>query len=200
MGPARPRDPTYRGPAGGAWTQNDVRCASTPVTSSAACQITPADQRFIFAGQALSSISASARGRADCRMGPRPATGTASNALREADPLEARVPPPALGGRQPVPSCGRLSLAGMLFGSRPPAGSDPAPAPHQQNTPKQVALDHQGVEPMPVGVSLDPSQEDGVRDRRALVHTAVLFDVAPPTPSAALGQQRTVLTGPNAAF
>src|SRR3954464_4600983 len=47
---------------------------------------------FLF-GRALRSISASARGRADCRMGPRPATGTVSNALLEADPLEVPVAP-----------------------------------------------------------------------------------------------------------
>src|SRR3954471_8015471 len=124
----------------------------------------PTNDPFV-AGQALRSISASARGRADCRMGPPPATGTVSNALREADPLEVLVSPPALGGRPPVHRGGRLSLAGMLFGSRPPVCSDPAPAPHQQNTPKQVALNHQGVEPMHVGISIDPLQEDGVRDR-----------------------------------
>src|SRR3954454_18589781 len=123
----------------------------------------PTNDPFV-AGQALRSISASARGRADCRMGPPPATGTVSTALREADPLEVPVSPPALGGRQPVHRGGRLGLAGMLFGSLPPAGSDPAPAPHQQNTPKQVALDHQGVEPMHVGVSLDPSQDERMPD------------------------------------
>ena len=54
--------------SGISWPGYDVRGASAPVTRSAACTIPTADQRFIFAGQALSSISASARGRADCRM------------------------------------------------------------------------------------------------------------------------------------
>src|SRR3954463_4364443 len=88
----------------------------------------------------------------------------------------------------------------MLFGSLPPACSDPAPVPHQQNTPEQVALDHQGVEPMHVGFSIDPSQEDCVLDSRAFVHTAVLFDVARPNPPAALRQQGPVLTHANPEF
>src|SRR3954452_9796354 len=122
----------------------------------------PTNDPFV-AGQALRrAISASARGRADCRMPP--TTGTVSTALREADPLEVPVSSTALGGRQSIHGCSRLSLAGMLFGSLPPAGSDPAPAPHQHHTPKQVALDHHGVEPMYVGVSLDPSQDEHMPD------------------------------------
>src|SRR3954467_2317335 len=93
-----------------------------------------------------------------------PAHVGAQPGARAREALEVPFPPPALAARQPVPSCGRLSLAGMLFGSRPPAGSDPAPAPRQQNTPNQVALDHQGVEPMPVDVSLDPAQDEHMPD------------------------------------
>src|SRR4029079_14421404 len=87
--------------------------------------------------------------------------------------LQVLVSALPLGGCEFAQCLGGLAFVGAHLGPFAPFGPYPAPMTDEDHTPKEVALDHQGVEAGDVPFRLDPAQNQRVPDSGGvLIHAA----------------------------